>query len=74
MLLMVMMIKLRACESSMGQTKQLIYTLKRSIKVHCLSYSDLARQLTLSEVSVKRLFAEASFSLDGNFRFGFADE
>jgi DNA-binding Xre family transcriptional regulator len=49
----------------MGKTKQLIDTLKRSLKVHGLSYSDVARQLTLSEAeaSVKRLFAEASFSL-----------
>lgn len=47
----------------MAQTKQLIDTLKRSLKAHGLSYADVARQLTLSEASVKRLFAEASFSL-----------
>lgn len=47
----------------MAQTKQLIDTLKRSLKAHGLSYADVARQLTLSEASVKRLFAEANFSL-----------
>jgi DNA-binding Xre family transcriptional regulator len=47
----------------MAQTKQLIDTLKRSLKAHGLSYADVASQLTLSEASVKRLFAEASFSL-----------
>ncbi len=47
----------------MAQTKQLIDTLKRALKAHGLSYADVASQLTLSEASVKRLFAEASFSL-----------
>lgn len=47
----------------MAQTKQLIDTLKRSLKAHGLSYADVAGQLSLSEASVKRLFAEASFSL-----------
>jgi AraC-like DNA-binding protein len=47
----------------MAQTKQLIDTLKRSLKSHGLSYADVASQLSLSEASVKRLFAEASFSL-----------
>lgn len=47
----------------MAQTKQLTDTLKRSLKAHGLSYADVASQLTLSEASVKRLFAEASFSL-----------
>jgi DNA-binding Xre family transcriptional regulator len=47
----------------MAQTKQLIDTLKRSLKAHGLSYADVACQITLSEASVKRLFAEASFSL-----------
>lgn len=47
----------------MAQTKQLIDTLKRSLKAHGLSYVDVAGHLALSEASVKRLFAEASFSL-----------
>jgi len=47
----------------MAQTKQLIDTLKRSLKVHDLSYADVAQCLSLSEASVKRLFAESSFSL-----------
>jgi len=47
----------------MAQTKQLIETLKRSLKSHGFSYVDVARQLALSEASVKRLFSSASFSL-----------
>lgn len=47
----------------MAQTKQLIDSLKRSLKAHGFSYSDVAQELSLSEASVKRLFSESSFSL-----------
>jgi len=49
--------------AKMAQTKQLIQSLKRALKAHGLSYSDVAQQLDLSEASVKRLFSESSFSL-----------
>ena len=48
----------------MAQTTQLINTLKRMLKAHGLSYSDVAKQLSLSEASIKRLFSEQSFSLE----------
>lgn len=47
----------------MAQTKQLVESLKRSLKAHGLSYNDAAQELGLSEASVKRLFSESSFSL-----------
>jgi DNA-binding Xre family transcriptional regulator len=48
----------------MAQTAQLIDTLKRMLKSHGLSYADVAKQLSLSQASVKRLFSEQSFSLE----------
>jgi len=47
----------------MAQTKQLIDTLKRTLKVQGMSYADVATELNLSEASVKRLFSQSSFSL-----------
>lgn len=47
----------------MAQTKALVQTLKRSLKAHDITYADVAKQLELSEASVKRLFVENSFSL-----------
>jgi DNA-binding Xre family transcriptional regulator len=47
----------------MAQTIKLIATLKRVLKVHGLSYQDVAKQLGLSHASVKRLFSEQRFSL-----------
>ena len=47
----------------MAQTKQVVDTLKRMLKVHGFSYADVAEHLLLSEASVKRLFSESSFSL-----------
>lgn len=47
----------------MAQTKQLITTLKKSLKAHRFSYLDVAKQLALSEASVKRIFSECNISL-----------
>lgn len=47
----------------MAQTKQLIDTLKRALKAQGLSYADVAKELNLSEASVKRLFSQSGFSL-----------
>ena len=47
----------------MAQTTQLVDTLKRELKAHGFSYSDVAICLSLSLASVKRLFSEQQFSL-----------
>jgi len=47
----------------MSQTNQWIDTLKRCLKVRGHTYADVAKILDLSEPSVKRLFAEQSFSM-----------
>lgn len=47
----------------MNQTKQLLAAVKRILKSRGLTYADCAQALDLSEASVKRLFAEQSFSL-----------
>ena len=48
----------------MSQSKTLIATLKKALKAHDLTYRDVAESLGLSEASVKRTFAEQSFTLD----------
>ncbi|RJP38175.1 MAG: XRE family transcriptional regulator [Desulfobacteraceae bacterium] len=47
----------------MSQTTQLVSTLKKCLKAKGMTYQQLARELELSEASVKRLFSEQSFSL-----------
>jgi len=47
----------------MQQTSALITILKRCLKEHGVTYADLTTPLELSEASIKRLFAEESFSL-----------
>jgi DNA-binding Xre family transcriptional regulator len=47
----------------MLQTKLLIKALKQQLKAQGKTYADVARQLELSEASVKRLFAEQNFTL-----------
>lgn len=47
----------------MSQTAELVNTLKRALKSQGLTYADVARQLDLSEGSVKRLFSEKHFSM-----------
>jgi len=45
------------------ETKNLIDVLKKSLKAHGVTYADIATQLTLSEASVKRMFAHRHFTL-----------
>lgn len=47
----------------MAQTTALLATLKKQLKAHGYTYADLAEAMDLSEASVKRLFAEESFSI-----------
>lgn len=47
----------------MAQVEVLVSGLKKSLKVHGLTYHDVASSLGISEASVKRLFSEKSFSL-----------
>ncbi len=47
----------------MAQTQALVATLKKAIKAQGLAYKDVARELQMSESSVKRIFAEENFSL-----------
>lgn len=46
-----------------AQISSLVCTLKKQLKAHGLTYTDVAKALDLSEASVKRLFAEQSFTL-----------
>ena len=48
----------------MAQTKLIISTLKKTLKSHGKTYSDVAQHLELSEASVKRMFAQEAFSLN----------
>lgn len=47
----------------MLQTQQLLKTLKKQLRANGITYADIAIALNLSEASIKRLFAEGSFSL-----------
>ena len=47
----------------MDESARLLETLKRSLKARGLTYRDVARELDLSESSVKRLFSSGSISL-----------
>uniref|UniRef100_UPI0025CE03F9 helix-turn-helix domain-containing protein n=6 Tax=Thiolapillus sp. TaxID=2017437 RepID=UPI0025CE03F9 len=47
----------------LSQTAQLIGALKRALKTQGKTYSDIARYLSLSEASVKRMFSKRHFSL-----------
>lgn len=47
----------------MAQSAALIKTLKQQLKARGKTYADVARVLSLSEASVKRLFAEGNFTL-----------
>ena len=48
----------------MSQPKLIIKTLKKELRKQGINYKQVADKLGLSEASVKRLFAEHSFSLD----------
>lgn len=47
----------------MNQTTRIIKTLKKCLKAKGVTYKQLAKELNLSEASIKRLFSEHSFSL-----------
>ncbi|TWI56479.1 Cro/C1-type helix-turn-helix DNA-binding protein [Pseudomonas duriflava] len=47
----------------MPQVSSLIETLKKQLKLHGKTYADVAQALSLSEASVKRLFADENFTL-----------
>jgi DNA-binding Xre family transcriptional regulator len=47
----------------MDQTRQVVETLKRCLKMRGLTYRTLAERINLSEASVKRIFSERSFTL-----------
>jgi hypothetical protein len=48
----------------MAQTKQIVETLKQELRKQGITYRHVAGTLDLSEASVKRLFAERSFTLE----------
>lgn len=48
----------------MGQTRELIGTLKAALKAQSKTYADVAVELGLTEASVKRIFSQQNFSLD----------
>ena len=47
----------------MAQTTIILQSLKSCLKQHGLTYADVAKQLELSEASVKRIFSEENISL-----------
>lgn len=47
----------------MGQTRDLVATLKTELKAQGKTYADVAAALKLSEASVKRIFSQQNFSL-----------
>lgn len=47
----------------MPQAQKLVSTLKRTLKAHGKTYSQVAAHLGLSEASIKRLFSRGNFSL-----------
>jgi transcriptional regulator with XRE-family HTH domain len=48
----------------MSESAQLIAALKQCLKARKMTYASLAKELHLSEASVKRVFARGTFSLD----------
>lgn len=48
----------------MSQSSLMIDALKRQLKVKAVTYAELARRIGLSEASVKRMFAQRSFTLE----------
>jgi DNA-binding Xre family transcriptional regulator len=51
-------------DNTMAQTKLITDTLKRELRKQGINYRQVAEKLGLSEASIKRLFAEQSFTLD----------
>jgi len=54
---------IRPHEDPMSECAQIIAVLKRSLKARGTTYRDLAQAIGLSEASIKRIFAEETFSL-----------
>lgn len=48
----------------MSQSRALVETLKKLMKAKGVTYRDLARKLSLSEASVKRIFSQHTFTLE----------
>ena len=48
----------------MSELDQLVATLKRRLKIHGMTYRELASALGVSEPSIKRMFATQRFSLE----------
>jgi len=48
----------------MGQTRELVATLKSALKAQGKTYADVAVALDLTEASVKRIFSQQNFSLE----------
>lgn len=48
----------------MGQTRELVATLKSALKAQGKTYADVATALDLTEASVKRIFSQQNFSLE----------
>ena len=48
----------------MKQSSALIDILKQALKSHHLTYADIARELSMSEANIKRLFASKRFTLE----------
>ena len=48
----------------MGQTRELVSTLKSALKSQGKTYADVAGELELTEASVKRIFSQQNFSLE----------
>jgi DNA-binding Xre family transcriptional regulator len=47
----------------MSESAQIVNVLKRSLRSRGMTYADLARAVRLSEASIKRIFAQETFSL-----------
>jgi DNA-binding Xre family transcriptional regulator len=47
-----------------AQTRELVKTLKSVLKANNMTYADVARELGLTEASVKRIFSQQNFSLE----------
>ncbi len=48
----------------MSQSTELVQLLKRNLKANGLTYADVARVLSLSQASIKRMFASGHFTLE----------
>lgn len=51
-------------EIDMKELDQIVATLKRRLKLHGMTYRDLARALKVSEPSIKRVFASGKFTAE----------